>query len=150
MFWSSGEQPVEFVKSGEVVMSTGYNGRVGDAILGKGEPLEYIWDGQVLDVEWFVMAKGSTNYDEALDYLIHTSAPEQQAAQAKWIMYGPMRRSGLAIIAANEPWYYSGVDIMPHMPNRAEVMPRTVIANPGWWADKGGKTTERFKAWMGR
>jgi putative spermidine/putrescine transport system substrate-binding protein len=110
----------------------------------------YIWDGQVLDVEWFVMAKGSTNYDEALDYLIHASAPEQQAAQAKWITYGPMRRSGLAIIAANEPWYNTGADVMPHMPNRAEIMPRTVVADPRWWADKGAKATERFKAWMGK
>lgn len=150
VFWSSGEQPVEFVKSGEVVMAIAYNGRVGDAIIGMGEPLVYIWDGQVLDVEWFVVAKGSTNYDEALDYVIHASAPEQQAAQAKWITYGPMRRSGLAIIAANEPWYKTGANVMPHMPDRAELMPRTVVADPKWWADKGGKTSERFKAWMGQ
>lgn len=149
VFWSSGAEPVEFVKSGEVVMAIAYNGRVGDAIIGMGEPLVYIWDGQVLDVEWFVMAKGSTNFDEALDYLIHASAPEQQAAQAKWITYGPMRRSGLAIIAANEPWYNTGANVMPHMPDRAEVMPRTVVADPKWWADRGADATERFKAWMG-
>ncbi len=150
VFWSSAAEPIEFVKRGEVVMSTAYNGRVGDAIIGMGEPLVYIWDGQVLDVEWFVIVKGSKNYEEALDYLIHASAPEQQAAQAKWITYGPMRWSGLAIIKANEPWYNTGADVMPHMPDRAEVMPRTVVADPGWWADKGANTTERFKAWMGK
>lgn len=149
-FWSSGEEPIEFVKSGKAVMSTAYNGRASDAILGRGEPFEIIWDGQVLDEEWFVIVKGSKNYEAALDFLIHASAPEQQAAQAKWITYGPLRRSGLAIIAANEPWYKTGVDIMPHMPNRNEVMPRTVVSDPDWWAKNGAKVTERYKAWMAR
>ncbi len=150
VFWSSGAEPVNFVKGGKVVMSTAYNGRASDAILGQGEPFVIIWDGQVLTEEWFVMIKGSKNYDEALDFLIHSSAPEQQAAQAKWITYGPLRRSGLAIIAANEPWYKSGANIMPHMPNRDEVMPRTTVADPEWWARNSAKVTERFKAWMGR
>jgi putative spermidine/putrescine transport system substrate-binding protein len=150
VFWSSGAEPVNLVKGGKVVMSTAYNGRASDAILGQGESFEIIWDGQVLDKEWFVVVKGTKNYDEALDFLIHSSAPEQQAAQAKWITYGPLRRSGLAIIAASEPWYKSGANIMPHMPNRDEVMPRTVVADSGWWAIKSAKVTERFKAWMGR
>jgi putative spermidine/putrescine transport system substrate-binding protein len=149
-FWSSGAKPIELVKSGEVVMSTAYNGRVGNAILDEGAPLVVIWEGQVLEEEWFAMVKGSKNYDEALDFLVHASAPQQQAAQAKWITYGPMRRSGLAIIAANEPWHHSGAEVMPHMPDRAEVMPRTVIADPDWWADNGTEITERYTAWMGQ
>jgi hypothetical protein len=44
----------------------------------------------------------------------------------------------------------SGANIMPHMPNRDEVMPWTVVANPEWWARNSVKVTERFKAWMGR
>lgn len=150
VFWSSGLEPITFVKNGDVAMSTVYNGRVGAAVLGDGAPLVAIWDGQMLDEEWFVLVKGTRNYDEALDFLVHASAPEQQAAQAKWITYGPMRRSGLAIIAANEPWHHSGEDIMPHMPNRASVMARTVIADPDWWAANGAALTERYKAWMGR
>ena len=150
VFWSSGVEPVDFMKGGKVVMSTAYNGRASDAILSQGEPFVIIWDGQVLDKQWFVVIKGSKNYDEALDFLIHSSAPEQQAAQAKWIPYGPLRRSALAIIGANEPWYKSGANVMPHMPDRDEVMPRTVVADPEWWAKNTAKVTERFKAWMDR
>jgi putative spermidine/putrescine transport system substrate-binding protein len=150
VFWSSGVEPVDFMKGGKIVMSTGYNGRASDAILSQGEPFAIIWDGQVLDKQWFVLIKGSKNYDEALDYLIHASAPEQQAAQAKRILYGPLRRTGLAIIEANEPWYKSGVNVVPHMPNRDEVLPRTVVADPEWWSKNTTKVTERFKAWIGR
>ena len=150
VFWSSGSKPLEFVKSGETVMALAYNGRVGDAILMEGEPFVVIWDGQVLEEEWLVMVKGSKNYDEALDFLIHASAPEQQAGQAKWVNYGPMRQSGLAIIEAGEPWFNTGIDVLPHMPNRDEVMPRSVFANPEWWADNGDEIAERFTAWMAR
>jgi putative spermidine/putrescine transport system substrate-binding protein len=150
VFWSSGSKPLEFVKSGETVMALAYNGRVGDAILMEGEPFVVIWDGQVLEEEWLVMIKGGKNYDEALEFLIHASAPEQQAGQAKWVNYGPMRKSGLAIIEAGEPWFNTGIDILPHMPNRDEVMPRSVFANPEWWADNGDEIAERFAAWMAR
>jgi putative spermidine/putrescine transport system substrate-binding protein len=148
VFWSSGAKPLEFVKSGETALALAYNGRVGAAILSEGESFVPIWDGQVIEEEWLVMIKGTENYDEALDFLIHASAPEQQAGQAKWINYGPMRKSGMDIIKANEPWYNTGVDIMPHMPNREEVMERSVFADPEWWADNGAEVAERFTAWM--
>ena len=148
VFWSSGAKPLEFVKSGETALALAYNGRVGAAILSEGESFVPIWDGQVLEEEWLVMIKGTENYDEALDFLIHASAPEQQAGQAKWINYGPMRKSGMDIIKANEPFYNTGVDIMPHMPNREEVMDRSVFADPEWWADNGAEVAERFTAWM--
>ncbi len=148
VFWSSGAKPLEFVKSGETVLALAYNGRIGAAVLSEGEKFVTVWDGQVLEEEWLVMVKGTKNYDEALDFLIHASAPEQQAGQAKWINYGPMRKSGLAIIQAGEPWYNTGVNIMPHMPNRDEVMERSVFADPEWWADNGDEVAERFTAWM--
>jgi len=150
VFWSSGAEPIDLVKRGEVALSTGYNGRVGAAVLADGAPFVTIWDGQVLDVEWFVMVKGSDHYDTALDFLIHASAPARLAAQAKWITYGPMRHSALAIIEAGEPWFHSGAEVMPHMPNRDAVMTRTVIAEPGWWAENGAAITERYTAWMDR
>jgi len=150
LFWSSAGKPIDYVNEGAVVMATAYNGRVSDAIIVDGAPLKIIWDGQVLEEEWFVMVKGTENYDDALDFLIHASATKQLAALAKWITYGPLRRSSLAVIRANEPWHSTGVPIMPHMPNRAEVMKRTIIANPDWWAENGARIGERYKNWMAR
>ena len=106
------------------------------------------WDGQVLEEEWLVMTKGTPNYDEALAFLIHASAPEQQAGQAKWINYGPMRASGLDILAANEPFFHTGENIMPHMPNAGVAIENAVFADPDWWADNGDSGAERFTAWM--
>lgn len=150
VFWSSGAKPLELVKSGETAMALAYNGRVGAAILSEGEKFVPIWDGQVLEEEWLALVNGAPNRDEAIKFLVHASAPEQQAGQAKWINYGPMRKSGLDIIQANEPFFNTGVDIMPHMPNRDEVLPRSVFADPDWWADNGDAVAERYTAWMGQ
>ena len=148
VFWASGAKPLELVANGTVSMATGYNGRISAAIISEGKPFVPIWDGQVLEEEWIVMIKGSKNYEAALDFLIHVSAPEQQAAQAKWIPYGPLRQSALQIIADNEPWFNTGINIMPYIPNRDEVMARSVNANPGWWARNGDKIAKRFVKWI--
>ena len=148
--WSSGSKPLELVEGGNVSMALAYNGRIGAAMLSEGADYVVNWDGQVLEEEWLVMVKGTPNYDEALAFLIHASAPEQQAGQGKWINYGPMRASGLEIIAANEPFFNTGVNIMPHMPNADVAMENAVFANPNWWADNGDAIAERFTAWMGQ
>ena len=150
VFWSSGAKPLELVKSGEVSMSLAYNGRIGAAVLSEGEKFVTVWDGQVLEEEWLVLMKGAPNREEALKFLVHASAPEQQAGQAKHINYGPMRTSAFKIMAAGEPWFHNGKNIMEHMPNRPEVMDRSVVASPEWWADNGDSIGERFTAWMGQ
>jgi putative spermidine/putrescine transport system substrate-binding protein len=149
VLWSRGSQPLEQVKSGEAVMAVAYNGRTGDAILTENQPFEIMWDGQVLQQEYIVIVKGTKNLEEALDFVIFATAPEQQAGQAKWLNYGPMRKSGLDIIAANEPFFHNGANIMPYIPNRDEVMARSVIADPYWWADNEAEVSERFTAWLG-
>jgi putative spermidine/putrescine transport system substrate-binding protein len=151
VFWSSGAKPLELVSSGEVSISIAYNGRVGAAILAEDAPFVINWDGQVLEEEWLAMVKGTPNADEALKFMIHASAPEQNAGIAKWITYPPMRASGLKIIEAGEPWYNTGVDIMPLMPTApAAQAQKYLFADPGWWADNGDSISERFTAWSGQ
>lgn len=150
VFWSAGSQPLELVKSGEVIMATAYNGRSGAAILTENQPFEIMWDGQVLEQEYIVMINGTKKYKEALEFLKFASAPQQQAGQAKWINYGPMRKSGLKIIAANEPFFHNGKNVMPHMPNTKEKLKISVVADPYWWADNSGEIAERFTAWMAK
>jgi len=149
VFWSAGSKPLELVSSGEVVMSLAYNGRVGAAILSEGKNFEYIWDAQVLEQEYLVVIKGSKNVAEAKEFVAHASSAESLALQAKYIPYGPMRPSSINIIKKGEPYFHTGVNIMPHMPTRPKVLKRSIIADPFWWADNGAEVHERFGAWKG-
>ena len=147
VFWSSGSKPLELVKSGEASMALAYNGRVGAASLSEDATFVPVWDGQVLEEEWIVVIKRSPNNELAFEFASFASAPEQLAGQARFINYGPMRNSSSDIIAAGEPWLHNGKDILPHMPNRPEVRPRSIVANPEWWADNRDAIQERFDVW---
>ena len=151
VFWSAGSKPLELVSSGEVVMALAYNGRIGAAILSEGKNFEYIWDATVLEQEYLVAIKGG-NEAEALAFMAHASTAESNAEQAKYIPYGPMRKSSIGIIKKGEPWFITSsgnIDILPHMPTAPKVLKRAVIADPVWWADNGAEVNERFGAWKG-
>jgi len=60
-----------------------------------------------------------------------------------------MRPSSIGIIKKGEPYFHTGVNIMPHMPTRPKVLKRSIIADPFWWADNGAEVHERFGAWKG-
>jgi len=60
-----------------------------------------------------------------------------------------MRPSSIKIIKANEPYFNTGVNIMPHMPTDPKKLKRSIIADPFWWADNGAEVHERFGAWKG-
>ncbi len=146
--WYSGEMPIEMVRSGEVVMSIAFSGRVSAAILSEEEKFVTVWDGQVLEEEWLVLLTGAPNRDEASEFLVHASSPEQQAALTRYINYGPMRASAIDIIKNGEPWFHNGKDVLEHLPNRPEAMSRTIVADPEWWADYGSSVDERYAAWI--
>jgi putative spermidine/putrescine transport system substrate-binding protein len=148
VFWSSGATPLELVKSGEVAMSLAYSGRVGAAVLSEDASFVTIWDGQVLEEEWLVMMKAAPHRDAAMDFLVHASTTQAQALQAKYINYGPMRASAFAVIRKGEPWFHNGKNVMEFMPNRPEVMRRSVVASPEWWADYGDAISQRYNEWM--
>ena len=151
VFWSAGSKPLELVSSGEVVMAIAYNGRIGAAILSEGKDFDYIWDATVLEQEYLVAIKGG-NEAEALEFMAHASTAQALADQAKYIPYGPMRKSSIGIIKKGEPWFVKeggNIDIMPHMPTSPKVLKRAVIGNPEWWADNGAEVNERFGAWKG-
>ena len=92
---------------------------------------------------------GAPDRDRAIDWMIHASSPTSQAEQSKYITYGPMRASGIDIIVAGEPWFHTGIDVMPQMPNTPELLKISVMGDPIWWADNGAEIDDRYGAWMG-
>ena len=148
VFWDGDAEPLELVKSGEVAMSIAYNSRVGADALYEDGNFEYIWEGQVIHQEYICLTTGSPNRDEALDFMKWASAPEQQAGQAKYGTYGPMRASAIDLIKAGEPWFHTGVNVMQHMPNTPERLKISVMADSVWWFNNGAEIYDRYDVWM--
>ena len=145
VWWEAGAQPPQLLADGEVAMTTAYNGRIFNAVMSENKPFKIVWDGQILDYDLFVIPKGAPHEKAAMDYVAFATAPEQLAAQASWISYGPARKSSIAMVSK---FHDTNVDMGPQMPTSAEHMKTALVNNFEFWADHGTELEERFNAWL--
>ncbi len=147
VWWESGAQPPQMLADGEVAMTTAYNGRIFGAVAEENKPFEIIWDGQVYDIDLFAIPKGAKNKDEAMKFIAFATDTQRLADQAKYISYGPARKSSSKLIGKHVA---TGVDMLPHMPTSPANF-KTALANDfQWWADYGDEMNERFAAWLAK
>ncbi len=145
VWWEAGAQPPQLLADKEVVMSIAYNGRIFDAAVGEGQPLEIVWDGQILDFDLFVIPKGAPNPEEARKFIAFATGTKPLADQATWISYGPARRSSTDLVGK----YHDGVtDMAPHMPTAPKNLENALVNNHEFWADQDTELNERFNAWL--
>lgn len=145
VWWEAGAQPPQLLADGEVVMSTAYNGRIFNAAVAEGQPLEVVWDGQLLDFDLFVIPKGAPNKEAALKFITFATDTQRLADQASWISYGPARKSSGALVGL----YSDGkTEMGPHMPTSAENLGNALVNDFDFWADKDTELAERFNAWL--
>ncbi len=145
VWWEAGAQPPQLLADGEVAMTTAYNGRIFNAVAGEGKPFEIVWDGQVWDLDLWVIPKGSKNKEAALDFVKFSTATEQLAAQASWISYGPARKSSGALVGK---FHNKDIDMGPQMPTNAANLKNATQNNFEFWADNQDELNERFNAWL--
>lgn len=145
VWWEAGAQPVQLLADGEVTMTTVYNGRLFDAIVAEGKPFGTIWDGQYLELNMFAIPKGAPHPEEAMEYVKFATDTERLAGQAKWIAYGPARKSSAALVGT----YQDGkTEMAPYMPTNPANTATAVNDDPEFWADHDAELTERFNSWL--
>lgn len=145
IWWEAGAQPPQLLADGEVVMAVAYNGRIFNASVEEGKPFKILWDGQVMDLDVFVIPKGAPNAQAAWEYVKFATATQQLANQAKWISYGPTRKSSLPLVDT----YKDGMTKMAeHLPTAEMNAGNTVMTDPALWVDHGTDLNERFNTWL--
>lgn len=145
IWWEAGAQAPQLLADGEVTMAAAFNGRIFAAAVGEGKPFEILWDGQVYETEGYVIPKGAKHIEDALKYIAFASAPEQLAAQASWISYGPARKSSGPLVGV----YQDGkTDMKPHMPTDAANLTNALPSSYEFWVDHNSELNERFNAWL--
>ncbi|MGR3449936.1 MAG: ABC transporter substrate-binding protein [Paracoccus sp. (in: a-proteobacteria)] len=145
VWWEAGAQPVQLLADGEVSMTTVYNGRVFDAMVAENQPFEVIWDGQYMDMDMFVIPKDAPNPEAAMEYLKFATDTQRLADQAKYIAYGPARKSSTTMVGMYED---GKTEMAPHMPTAEANMQNAVLDDPEFWADHDAELTERFNSWL--
>ena len=139
-WWEAGAQPPQLLASGDVVMSSVYNGRIA-AAQKEGKNLKLVWNGSIYDVDSWAIPKGTTKRDEAYKFIKFASQPENQRVFAGEIPYGPTHMKGIA-----------GMDpkIAAELPTAPENLKGALASNTEFWVENGEDLEQRFNAWAAR
>src|SRR5690606_13601554 len=100
VWWESGAQPLQFLASGEVAMTSAYNGRITGINRTEGKNFKVVWPGSIYAVDSWVVLKDAENKDAAQDFIAFASQPENQAKLPEYVAYGlPVKEAAAKVPA---------------------------------------------------
>lgn len=137
-WWRSGDESMQNLLSGDVVMTFAWNGRVASANNSNNRNLRIEFGGgHVSGNQMIAVMRGTPRLDLAIDFIRHTSSPEQQAGYARYVSYAPANRRGYEFMTPEE------LATLPsgHM-DMASLQSGSLYLN--FWLDNGDALLQRF------
>lgn len=138
VWWEAGAQAPQLLASGEVVMTTAWNGRIANANK-EGRKFQIVWDGQILDSNFWAIPKGAKNMKASMAFIRYAVEPETLAGITRYIPYGPVRTTSAKFVSESD-----GVNL----PTSPANMKAAITLDNGFWADKGDEIRKRFTTWL--
>ncbi|MBH3426145.1 ABC transporter substrate-binding protein [Pseudomonas alkylphenolica] len=139
-WWEAGAQPMQFLASGDVTMTSAFNGRV-FAAQAAGTNVHAIWQGSIYDIDSWAIPKGSKNKAAAEQFIAFSLRPEQQKVHTEKLGYGSTNLHTESLL---DPAVAERLNTSPD--NLKQAMP---IDN-GFWVDHGEELEQRFNAWAAK
>ncbi|MCP4430844.1 MAG: extracellular solute-binding protein [Gammaproteobacteria bacterium] len=145
VWWDDPKQPAALLKSGQVVMSSGFNGRFFDAQT-QGDNITMIWDGQIIDWDvWVVPLKPDQTNIATNKFLRYVTQSENMAHLAEHIPYGPSRLSALKRIGLHPQ---NRIPMRDHLPTAPHHLDRALFRDAKWYARTLTLRKNRFWGWI--
>jgi len=139
VWWESGAQPLQFLASGEVAMTSAYNGRITGINRTEGKNFKVVWPGSIYAVDSWVVLKDAENKDAAQDFIAFASQPDDQAKLPEFVAYGlPVKEA-----AAKVPEKFA-----KDLPTDPANMTDAISLDVDFWIDNAETLTQRFNAWL--
>ncbi len=141
VWWDAGAQPLQLLSSGQVVMTSAYNGRISGINRSEGKHFGFVFPGSVYAIDSWVVLKDAPNKDAAMDFIAFASKAENQAKLPEFIAYG------LPNIGASKlvPEQYQ-----KELPTTEENLKGSIALDVDFWTDNSEELTQRFNAWLGQ
>jgi putative spermidine/putrescine transport system substrate-binding protein len=136
-WWEAGAQPPQLLASGDLVMSSAYNGRIDNAQR-EGKNLKIVWQGSIYDVDSWAIPKGTPKSDDAYKFIAFASKPENQAVYSGEIAYGPTNTKAMPHIAAATA---------AKLPTAPANLKGAIPIDVQFWVDHGEELEQRFNKW---
>ena len=138
-WWEAGAQPPQYLASGDVVMSSAYNGRI--AAVQKESNLKVVWNGGIYDFDAWAIPKGAKDIEEAKKFIAFSVQPEQQKTYSENIAYGPANSKAVSLLSDA---------VKKDMPTTPENIANQVQIDVAFWADNSEQLEQRFNAWAAK
>ena len=139
VWWKNGAQQIQLLTSAEAHYSSAWNGRVNVA-QGKGVPLEIVWEGGILDLDWWCIPRGNPNKDLAMKFIDFAIQAERQGEQMqKYIAYGPTNLNAFKYITDERA---------KELPSYPENLKKQIVQDADYWGPNLAPLTEKWKTWM--
>lgn len=138
VWWEKGAQAPQLLASGEVVMTTAWNGRIYNANK-EGQNFKIVWDNQILDSNYWVIPKGAKNPEASLAFIKYAVEPKVLAGTTKYIPYGPVRKSAAEFVTPEDA---------ANLPTSPANMTVALTLDNAFWADNGDEIRKRFTTWL--
>ncbi|WP_305984974.1 extracellular solute-binding protein [Roseibium sp. MMSF_3544] len=147
VWWSAGAETPQLLADKEVVIGSTYNGRLFALIEEQKQPVKMLWDAQVFDLDGWIIPTGlpEDRLAEVKKLVKFATDTQRLADQAKFISYGPARKSSAPLVGQHATL---GIDMAPHMPTDPNNAKNTFLYNYEWWADYRDDIDAKFQAWL--
>lgn len=139
-WWEAGAQPPQYLMSGDVVMSSSYNGRI-HAAQESGANLKIVWDGNLYQFDDWAIPKGTPNLDAAYQFIAFAMRPEQQKLYTEKMAYGPSNTAAAALLDKT---------LASELPTAPENMKNALQMNVEFWTENGEALEQRFMSWASK
>jgi putative spermidine/putrescine transport system substrate-binding protein len=138
IWWKSGAQPPQLLASGEVVMTSAYNGRIDAANRNDKRNFGIQWNGSLFTVDSWVILKTTPNLDEAYKFVALAGQAEHQAKIPEHIAYGVTNKDAAAKIDPKR---------LAELPTHPDNFSKATKISDQFWLENIDRLTERFNTW---
>ncbi|MBB6414346.1 ABC transporter substrate-binding protein [Mesorhizobium sangaii] len=139
VWWTSGDQALQLLRTKEVVATMVWNGRVA-SLRKEGFPISFVWNGAMLDADAIGITKGAPHKIAAMALLNYLyTRPKAAAELAKRLNYSiPNKHTGDFVDA----------DVASNLPTAPENWSKLMKSDSAWLAENSQKLIERWTTWI--
>ena len=141
IWWEAGAQPLQMLASGEVVMTSIYNGRMTGSNRDEGTNFAGVWPGSIYAIDSWVILEGSDDVELAHTFINFASDPERQAQMPKTIAYGTTHVDASQHVAE---------EYIADLPTAPQNLEGAIELDTEFWVENVESLTERFERWAAR
>ncbi|WP_321343172.1 ABC transporter substrate-binding protein [uncultured Draconibacterium sp.] len=139
VWWTTGQQPIQLLADGEVVMAGAFGARLWTAEHLDNRPLALTWNQSIADVDYWAVPKGAKDKELAMKFINSSLQPEKQVNFSKIFPLGPTNKRAFE---------YIDDSVAKELNTYPENFQKHIILNTKYWQKNEEKIIDRWNEWL--